>query len=95
MSVRIRLHGTLQNAVGKGSFQVKLAKPITLRELIKKLTESIAPKLREVLINPDLLDPRPNTLILVNGKEVSALEGLETRVQVGDEVVFIPVSHGG
>ncbi|MEM3789347.1 MAG: MoaD/ThiS family protein [Candidatus Bathyarchaeia archaeon] len=40
-------------------------------------------------------DPRPNTLIIVNDREISVLRGLETVLKDGDEVVFIPVSHGG
>jgi len=37
----------------------------------------------------------PPCLVLVNGREVSALNGAQTRVKPGDKVVFIPVSHGG
>jgi molybdopterin converting factor small subunit len=38
---------------------------------------------------------RANTLILVNGVEVSALKGDETEVKDGDLVTLIPISHGG
>jgi molybdopterin converting factor small subunit len=48
-----------------------------------------------VLIDPELENPRPNTLILVNGKEISVLNGLDTMLEDGDEVVFVPVVHGG
>jgi molybdopterin converting factor small subunit len=34
-------------------------------------------------------------LVLVNGKEISVLDRLETLIKDGDEVVFIPVVHGG
>jgi len=53
------------------------------------------PRLKRTLVDPDLKDPRPNTLILVNGKEISVLNGLETILRDGDEVVFIPVLHAG
>ena len=41
--------------------------------------------------------PRPtsNFIILVNGREISVLSGLETKLHEGDEVTIIPVSHGG
>lgn len=38
---------------------------------------------------------RANTLILVNGVEVSALKGDETEVKDGDLITIIPVTHGG
>ena len=38
---------------------------------------------------------RANTLILVNGVEVSALKGEETEVKDGDFITLVPISHGG
>jgi molybdopterin converting factor small subunit len=80
---------------GKDSFQVEVTNSATVMELIEKLTEIFTPSLKRVLIDPELCDPRPNALILVNGKEVSVLDGMNTRVYPGDEVLFILVSHGG
>jgi len=51
--------------------------------------------LKQILIDPELKDPKPNTLILVNGKEISVLNGLETTLKDEDEVIFIPVLHAG
>jgi hypothetical protein len=39
-------------------------------------------------------DPH-NILVLINGVEWSALQGEETRLKDGDEVVLIPTVHGG
>jgi molybdopterin synthase sulfur carrier subunit len=61
-----------------------------MNQIIKEL-----PKLKRSLIDQQLEDPRPNTLILVNGREISVLDGLETQVKDGDEVVLIPFVHGG
>ena len=36
-----------------------------------------------------------NTLLMVNGVESSALGGQDTVIYDGDEVVLIPVVHGG
>ncbi|HDO42088.1 MAG TPA: hypothetical protein ENH03_04220, partial [Candidatus Bathyarchaeota archaeon] len=47
------------------------------------------------LLDPELKDPRPNTIILVNGKEISVLSGLETEIEDGDEITIIPIIHGG
>ncbi len=63
--------------------------------MIQKLVEAFSPEFKDALIDPELKDPRPNALILVNGKEISVLEGLETEVNKGDEIVLVPVSHGG
>ena len=37
----------------------------------------------------------PIRVILVNGREISILNGYQTEVSDGDEIVFVPVVHGG
>jgi len=32
---------------------------------------------------------------MVSGTEVGALNGLDTMLKDGDEIVFLPVAHGG
>lgn len=34
-------------------------------------------------------------LILVNEREISALEGKLTKIKSGDTIVFLPIIHGG
>ncbi|MDG6907340.1 MAG: MoaD/ThiS family protein [Nitrososphaerota archaeon] len=38
---------------------------------------------------------RDSTLIIVNGVEARALEDLETEIVSGDEIVLLPMFHGG
>jgi molybdopterin converting factor small subunit len=47
------------------------------------------------MFDPVSGEPRKNMLVLVNGQEIGVLDGLETVVEDGDEVVFIRVIHGG
>jgi molybdopterin converting factor small subunit len=73
---------------------LKFEKAVSLRELVTKVVEE-QPKLKRVLIDPELDDPRTNVLMLVNGKEISVLKGLDTKLKDGDELTLIPVVHGG
>ncbi|MEM3673495.1 MAG: MoaD/ThiS family protein [Candidatus Bathyarchaeia archaeon] len=94
MVVTVKFVGALRGISGKERLTIKIEGETSLRELVKKIVKQ-QPKLKRVLIDPELQDPRPNALILVNGKEISVLKGLETVVREGDEVVFVPVIHGG
>jgi len=94
MVVTVKFVGAFRGISGKERLTVKIRKGMLLRELVEKIVEE-QPKLKRTLIDPELEDPRPNALILVNGKEISVLNGLETVVRNGDEVVFVPVIHGG
>ena len=53
------------------------------------------PKLEPALIDTESESPKTNVLVLVNGKEVSVLDRFETMIKDGDEVVFVPIVHGG
>lgn len=61
---------------------------------MEKIVSEI-PRIEKVLIDPELHDPRTNTLIFLNGKEVDVLNGLDTRTEDGDELVLISVLHTG
>lgn len=92
--ITVRFVGSLRNITGKSRITLKLDGAKTLKEVIEVLVKKF-PEAKRVLIDPELEDPRPNTLIIVNGMEISVLNGLETILKDGDEVVFVPVSHGG
>lgn len=92
--VNVRLLGVFRGFSGKSRITLKLEQP-TVRKVIQKLADSFPVKAKRLLVNPELNDPRPNALILVNGKEIGVLKGLETEIKEGDEVTLIPVSHGG
>jgi len=63
-------------------------------EAMERIIEEL-PELERTLVDPELEDPKLNTLILLNGREIGVLNRLETVLKDGDEIVFIPVSHGG
>lgn len=91
----VKFFGTYQRLSGKKRFQVRLQEPVTVREVIMKLEETFSPEFSQVLQISKSDDHRPNSLILVGGKEISALQGLETMVNDSEEVILIPVAHGG
>lgn len=51
--------------------------------------------LKQLLLDPETLDPRPNALIMVSGREISTLNGLETTIGESDELSLLPIAHGG
>jgi MoaD family protein len=94
MVITVKFIGAFRSISGESKLSITVKDNVPLSEVIKQVVEE-KPKLKRALIDPELEDPRPNTLILVNGKEISVLKGLDTIVENGDEVVFVPVVHGG
>jgi molybdopterin synthase sulfur carrier subunit len=94
MVITIRFIGSLRASSKKSKLSLNFENAVSLREVVNKLIEE-QPKLRRALIDPELDDPRTNVLMLVNGKEIGVLKGLETKLKDGDELVLVPVVHGG
>lgn len=68
----------------------------TVRDALFQLvsTDSFA-GLKQLLLESEMEDPRPNALIIVSGREISTLDGLETKLTENDELSLLPVAHGG
>jgi molybdopterin synthase sulfur carrier subunit len=94
MVANVKFIGSFRSISGKDKLALKLANSAPLRNVVKKIVHEL-PKLKQALIDPELGEPATNALILVNGKEISVLQGLETVIKDGDELVFVPVLHGG
>ncbi|MGD0494653.1 MAG: MoaD/ThiS family protein [Candidatus Bathyarchaeia archaeon] len=94
MIVSVKFVGSFRGISGKDKLTLKFGRPVSLTALVKKTVEQL-PKLKSSLIDPESGEPRRSMLVLVNGKEISVLNGLETRVNDEDEVIFVPVVHGG
>lgn len=93
MMITVKFVGALRRASGADTRVFSTLK-YTVKELIYEIIVQL-PELRQDLIAGEPEDLRANALILVNGREISVLKGLETILKDGDKVVFVPVVHGG
>jgi len=93
--VRVVMYGIFRKISGVEELKLNLkGKPVGLKDLLETLRTRL-PELGDTLIDPELKDPSPNALILVNGREINVLNGLRTLIHDEDEVTLIPVLHGG
>ncbi len=94
MAITVKFVGAFRHFSGAGELALDHKRYVSVGELVNELSKE-APDLKRSLIDQHLEDPRPNALILVNGKEIGVLNGLETKLKDGDEIIFVPVVHGG
>jgi len=94
MGLTIKFIGALRKISGKTQLTIEYQQDMSVKELVTKLSQEM-PELEKTFRDDSLNDSRSNALILVNGREISVLNGLETNLSNGDEVVFVPVVHGG
>jgi MoaD family protein len=93
--VNVKFLGIFQRLSGKKEHELKLQEPSTIQDVMTKLLQAFSDDFKAVLVDAQLNDPRLNALILVDGKEISALQGLETEVKDSQEIVLLPMVHGG
>ena len=94
MPLTIKFIGALRHLSGKTQFTITFQEDITIKELVNEISQEL-PTLKHTFSDQQLNDSRSNSLVLVNGREISVLNGYETKLKDGDEIVFVPVVHGG
>jgi molybdopterin synthase sulfur carrier subunit len=94
MTITVKFIGALRHISGVDELALNGEEGTSIRALMNEITKE-DPELKQSLIDQQLEDPRLNALILVNGREISVLNGLDTSLKDGDEVVLVPVVHGG
>ena len=93
-SIWVEFVGILQHEIGSAKLQINIDAPITVATMIKRLATSL--KLEgNFLFDHETGRLRQNALILVNGKEINVLEGLETKLVDDNVITIIHISHGG
>jgi len=93
MPLTLKFVGALRQISGKTQLAVDFQEGMSLKDLVTKISQE-TPRL-EKTFSDQLNDSRSSALILINGREISVLNGLETKLNEGDKIVFIPVVHGG
>jgi MoaD family protein len=94
LPLTIKFVGALRHLSGKSSLTLDVDDGASVKNVVDAISQQI-PALKHTFTDGDLNDSRSNSLVLVNGVEISVLAGYETKVSDGDEVVFVPVVHGG
>lgn len=89
----IKLNATLRDIVGAKMIDVNFRDGQTVRELLTAVAE-VSPALAEAIVDQQgKLTGRVH--ILVHGRNIEWLQGLETVVTERDQLVFMPPSAGG
>jgi molybdopterin converting factor small subunit len=94
MTVSVKFIGSFRSLSRKNKLELRLEESSPIRDVVKRIVEEL-PELEQAFIDPESESPKTNMLVLVNGKEISVLDRLETMIKDEDEVVFVPVVHGG
>lgn len=87
--VKVRLFANIREIVGERELFLDST---TVSGVLDMLT-SIKPDLRDVLFEDDTL--RPYITVLLNGRNITEIDGVMSALSEGDEVAIFPPVSGG
>jgi sulfur-carrier protein len=95
ITVKVRTILTIKKIVGKGEIEVPVPENITLQELVAMLVKRHGDELASLLRGPETGNSLPYIRYMVNGRDIAFLNGMETALHSGDEVLILPPVSGG
>ncbi len=94
MKVRVRAFATLTGLLGGGEVELELPEGCTVREALEALVSRCGQALAQALFGQEGR-LAPGVKVMLNGRDIDFLSGLETRLSNGDEVFLFPPVGGG
>ena len=95
--MKVMLHTILgiKDVIGQRLTEIELPQGATIEECLIYLKERWGDDLATRLFIPDSVEVLPYVRIMVNGQSINFLEGMETPLNEGDEVLILPPASGG
>jgi molybdopterin synthase sulfur carrier subunit len=94
VKVVVRFFTTLREITGKKEEQIEFSKSPSVNAVLKQLSRNYGADFDDYMFD-ELGDVRGHLEILVNGRSVTSLSGLRTKLKDGDQVAILPPVGGG
>jgi sulfur-carrier protein len=95
MKVTIHTILTLKKIIGARQLDVELNEGASVDDLLLLVRERWGEALSSHLFEPETGHLIPHVRIMVNGRQIEFLKGVETPLCEGDEVLLLPLVAGG
>ena len=92
IKVKVKLLGHLATEYGSSELALELPEGSTLRQLLIRLRE-LSQVFRDVVTEEG--ETTVSYLVFINGVDAELLEGYDTVLNDGSEILLLPVAHGG
>jgi molybdopterin converting factor small subunit len=92
--IDVRLLGVIKDAAGTDNTSISIPESSSVNVALRILINLYGDPFKNALLDPVTQTPI-STLILLNGVEIGNLQGLETKLNNGDQLVILSVTHGG
>jgi len=94
MKVTVKFFTTLREITQKREEEIQLSSAATVEELLKILSKKYGNRFTDYVYD-EKKNVRSHLQFLLNGRNITILQGLKTKLVEGDKVAIIPPVGGG
>lgn len=95
ITLKIQTILDLKRILGKREVEISVPNESTLQALLVSMVDTWGDELASHLFEPHTTTPLPHIRLMVNGQDIAFLNGMETVLQDGDEILILPPVGGG
>jgi len=95
MKVKVQYLGPIRAALNKKDEEIEVSLKATVYELLRKLSNTYGNVFEVEVFEEDGGNLRDGLVVTVNGMAIGQLDGVKTRLKLGDVVTLLPLFAGG
>jgi sulfur-carrier protein len=95
VKVKVQYLGLVKTYTNKGTDEFDLKEGAPLSELLNKIASTSSKQFTQDIYEPNQKDVKSLFTVMVNGIVMGQLNGIETRLKDGDNVIIMPLMTGG
>jgi MoaD family protein len=95
MKVKVQYLGFIKNLIKQSQDEFELEEGASLAELLNKISSLYGKDFQKEVYEPGLKDLKMGFVVTVNGVLIGQLQGLDTPLNSGDNVILMSLMSGG
>jgi molybdopterin synthase sulfur carrier subunit len=95
MKVKVKFFAIVRELAGRKEEVVDLDDQATVRILLDKLVAEHGAKFRDYILDPASNEPKGHVQFLMDGRNITLMQGLETILKEGASLAILPPVGGG
>jgi MoaD family protein len=95
MKLKVKYLGPVALIVKKREEELEVSSVASIGELLRKLSNLYGKEFESEVLQDDGENIRTGMAVTVNGKVIGQLDGMKTRLKMGDNIALLPLFLGG
>ena len=95
MRVKVHYVGLVRSATNRGEDEIELEDGASLSKLLDKLAGTYGKPFEKDIYEPGMKELKVNFVVTVNGLFMGQLNGVDTQLKNGDNIILMSLMTGG